>query len=214
MDDELITELKMLVARRGDLAGDRTRMINRLRDQLLALCPALERALALTNKGPLILLTRYQRPGEIQQLGADELAAWLKTQKVRGVGALDERAVKAASSQATALPGEEMAALLVSQLAKAVLSLDDALATVDKLIADRFHLHADAKVIESMPGIGPLLGAEFLAATGGDLSLFPSANHLAGYAGLAPTPRDSGRVSGNLHRPRRYNRALNRVFYT
>jgi transposase len=43
---------------------------------------------------------------------------------------------------------------------------------------------------------------------------FASASHLAGYAGLAPTPRDSGRRSGNLHRPRRYNRQLQRVFYT
>jgi hypothetical protein len=30
---------------------------------------------------------------------------------------------------------------------------------------------------------------------------------------LAPAPRDSGRIHGNLYRPRRYNRALNRVFY-
>jgi hypothetical protein len=65
-----------------------------------------------------------------------------------------------------------------------------------------------------MPGIGVLLGAEFLAATGGDMSMFASADHLAGYAGLAPVPRDSGRISGNRHRPRRYNRDLNRVFYT
>jgi transposase len=42
---ELITELRMLVARRQDLVADRTRTVNRLRDQLLALCPALERAL-------------------------------------------------------------------------------------------------------------------------------------------------------------------------
>jgi hypothetical protein len=59
-----------------------------------------------------------------------------------------------------------------------------------------------------------LLGAEFLAATGGDMTNFASADHLVGYAGLAPVPRDSGRISGNRHRPRRYNRDLNRVFYT
>ena len=64
-----------------------------------------------------------------------------------------------------------------------------------------------------MPGIGSLLGAEFLAATGGDMSFFGTASRLAGFAGLAPAPRDSGRISGNLHRPRRYHRGLNRVFY-
>ena len=66
----------------------------------------------------------------------------------------------------------------------------------------------------SVVGIGDVLGAEFLAAVGGSLAGFASADHLAGYAGLAPTPRDSGYRTGNLHRPRRYNRQLQRVFYT
>jgi len=33
------------------------------------------------------------------------------------------------------------------------------------------------------------------------------------YAGLAPVPGDSGRIIGNLYRPKRYNRRLRRVFY-
>ena len=65
-----------------------------------------------------------------------------------------------------------------------------------------------------MPGIGPVLGAEFLAATGGDMGVFATPDRLAGFAGLAPAPRDSGRISGNLHRPQRYHRRLQRVFYT
>ncbi|MBT2479918.1 transposase, partial [Streptomyces sp. ISL-94] len=68
--------------------------------------------------------------------------------------------------------------------------------------------------IASMPGIGPLLGAEFLAATAGDMSRFGSSDRLASFAGVAPVPRDSGNISGNLHRPRRYHRGLQRVFYT
>lgn len=68
-------------------------------------------------------------------------------------------------------------------------------------------------MITSLPGIGPLLGAEFLAATGGDMAFFATPDRLAGFAGLAPAPRDSGRVRGNLHRPKRYHRGLQRVFY-
>ncbi len=64
-----------------------------------------------------------------------------------------------------------------------------------------------------MPGIGMTLGAEFIAATGGDMSVFGSSDRLAGVAGLAPVPRDSGKVSGNLRRPRRYSRRLLRMFY-
>jgi Transposase IS116/IS110/IS902 family len=57
------------------------------------------------------------------------------------------------------------------------------------------------------------LGAELLAATNGDLTSFSTADRLAGIAGLTPVPRGSGRISGNLKRPRRYDRRLLRVFY-
>jgi transposase len=214
-DEELIAELRMLVARRQDLAADRTRMINRLRDQLLGLCPALERVLDVTNKGPLILLTGFQTPAAIRELGADGLEAWLRENGVRRSAAdLAARAVQAAWSQTATLPGEQMAGLLVAELAKGVITLNEQIQHIETLIEDRFHRHELADVIISMPGIGVLLGAEFLAATGGDMATFGSADRLAGYAGLAPAPHDSGRISGNLHRPRRYNRALNRVFYT
>jgi transposase len=65
-------------------------------------------------------------------------------------------------------------------------------------------------VIRSLPGMGTKLAAEFIAATGGDMDAFGSPDRLAGFAGLAPGPRDSGRVSGNLRRPRRYHRGLRR----
>lgn len=48
-DDDLITELRMLTAHRADLVADRTRTINRLRHQLVAVCPALERVAQLTQ---------------------------------------------------------------------------------------------------------------------------------------------------------------------
>ena len=61
--------------------------------------------------------------------------------------------------------------------------------------------------------MGPVLGAEFLVATGGTLAAFATAGHLAAYAGLVPVPQDSGRITGNLRRPQRYNRRLRHVFY-
>ncbi len=84
---------------------------------------------------------------------------------------------------------------------------------MDLKIAARFREHRDAQVITSMPGMGPLLGAEFIAWTGGDMDAFGSAGRLAGVAGLAPVPRDSGRISGNMRRPHRYHRRLLRVVY-
>ncbi len=102
---------------------------------------------------------------------------------------------------------------MVAKLAREVMALAEEIAETDKLIEGRFRAHRHAEVITSMPGIGPLLGAEFIALTGGDMSAFGTPDRLAGVAGLAPVPKDSGRVSGNLHRPRRYSRRLLRVFY-
>jgi transposase len=213
-DDELVVELRLLVARRRDLAADRTRAVNRLHDQLLAICPALERALELTNQGPLVLLTGFQTPAALREIGIEGLTDWLRARKVRSAAALAATAVAAAATQHTTLPGQQMAARLVAQLAEGVITLNEQLKDVDQLIEDRFRRHPCAEVIISMPGIGVLLGAEFLAATGGDMDRFASADQLASFAGVTPVPRDSGRVQGNLHRPQRYNRALQRVFYT
>ncbi|WP_420823680.1 transposase [Streptomyces torulosus] len=42
--------------------------------------------------------------------------------------------------------------------------------------------------------MGTLLGAEFIAATGGGLEAFGTADRLASFSGLSPVPRDSGRA--------------------
>ncbi len=78
----------------------------------------------------------------------------------------------------------------------------------ETMIEERFRRHRDAEIILSMPGFGVILGAEFIAATGGNLNVFASADRLAGVSALAPVPRDSARITGNLKRPRRYYRLL------
>nr|WP_234022246.1 IS110 family transposase [Streptomyces ipomoeae] len=211
--DEIAVDLRTLTTRRTDLVCDRTRQINRLRAQLLEIFPALERALDLTNKGPVLLLTGYQTPAAIRRAGVKRIEAWLKNRKVRGAAALAKAAVEAAEAQHTALPGEQLAAAMVVRLSKGVMALDEEIAELEALIEARFREHPHAEVIVSLPGMGKLMGAVFLAATGGDMDAFGSADRLAGYAGLAPAPRDSGRVSGNLRRPRRFHRGLLNAMY-
>ncbi len=206
-------DLRTLTTRRLDLVFDRTRQINRLRAQLLEIFPALERTLELTNQGPVLLLRGYQTPAAIRRAGTKRIETWLKNRNVRGAAALAKAVVEAAHSQHTALPGEKLAAAMVARLAKGVLALDEEIAELDTLIEARFREHPHAEVIASLPGMGARLGAEFLAATGGDTDAFGSADRLAGFAGLAPQPRDSGRLSGNLRRPRRYHRGLLRTMY-
>jgi transposase len=109
--------------------------------------------------------------------------------------------------------GQHLAAVMVARIAQQILDIDAELADLDDMIEERFSRHHQASVIRSMPGFGPLLGAELVAATNGALGSFHSADRLAAVAGLAPVPKDSGRITGNLKRPRRYDRRLLRVFY-
>jgi len=212
-DDDLITELRMLTAHRADLVADRTRTINRLRQQLMAVCPALERVAQLTqDRGWVVLLSRYQRPKAIRQNGVTRLTKILTDAGVRNAHTIAEAAVVAAKTQTVRLPGEQVAAGLVAELAQGVIALDDRIKTTDADIEGRFRNHPLAEVITSMPGIGFRLGAEFLAVVG-DPALIGSADQLAAWAGLAPVARDSGKRTGRLHTPKRYSRRLRRVMY-
>lgn len=212
--DDIAVDLRILTSRRLDLAADRTRAINRMRAQMLEYFPALERAFDYsTSKGSLVLLTGYQTPGALRRIGRNRLAEWLKNHKVRNYRLVAGTAVEAAEAQYTAVPGEKLAAAVVAKLAREVMALDEEIAETDALIEGRFRDHPHAEVILSMPGIGPVLGAEFIAHTGGDMNVYGSSDRLAGVAGLAPVPKDSGRISGNMRRPRRYCRRLLRVFY-
>ena len=186
--DELAAELKLLTARRAGLVADRTRLINRLRALLTSIFPALERALDLTTAGPLVLLTGFQTPAAIRQAGEEALGSWLRDRKVRSAGKLAAAACAAAARQHAVLPAEKLTAQLTAAVAGEVIALNEQVRELDKLIEDRFHRHELAPVIASMPGIGPLLGAEFLAAAGGDVSFLGSPDRLAGLAGLAPAP--------------------------
>ncbi|MFE9319754.1 IS110 family transposase [Nocardia sp. NPDC052278] len=215
MPDELVVGLTQLTSYRTDLMGDWVAGINRLRALLGSIFPALEAAFDYSNRTPLILVAGLCTPAEIRTAGIDGVTTHLTDNGAwkPGIVKASAAAVDAAGRQSLALPGEADTAMLVKRIARKLLDLDREIKDTDKLITTRFREHPWAGIIESLPGMGPGLGAEFLVGTGGDLTNFASAGRLASYAGLVPVPRDSGRVSGNLHRPKRYNRRLRRVFY-
>lgn len=210
---ELISTLRLLVARRGDLVADRVRLVNRLRDTLLGYFPGLEAAFDYAHsRGALVLLTRYQTPSAIRSMGVSRLRSWLSRRKVRSAEAIATTAVTAAKGQHASVTGQDVAAEIVADLATQLLETDERIHRVDTEVTDAFRRHPQAAIIESMPGMGPILGAELVAVVG-DLGGYANAGRLASAAGLVPVPRDSGRRTGRLHRPRRYSRKLRRVFY-
>jgi transposase len=192
------------------------RGVNRIRELLGSIFPGLEQAFDYSTRSALILLTGFQTPAGLRSAGVDRVAGYLRAQRAwaPGIPAMAATAVTAAGEQSVALPGEKVTAPLIARLATQLLDLDREIKDLDKQLADRFAQHPHAEIITSIDGFGPILGAELLADTGGDLAAaFGTPARLAAYAGLAPVPRDSGRVRGNLHRPQRYHRGLRRVFY-
>jgi transposase len=215
--DELVAELAVLVGHRSDLMADWVRAVSRLRGLLAASFPGLERCFAFTSRSALVLVSRYQTPEALRAMGRRRLVAWLRRHVPSQISdtkieEMAEVALAAAAAQRIRLPAQEVTARLIAQLASDLLALDRRIKKLDKTITQRLASHPPAKVICSLPGMGPLLAAELLVAVG-DLSSFPDAGHLAAYAGLAPVARDSGRRTNNLHPPKRYNRSLRRVLY-
>jgi transposase len=207
-----LAELEILLSRRRDIVTDQSRSVTRLRETLLSAFPALERALDLNRRGALTFISHYQRPAQIRRAGRKRLAAYLRNRGVQGAEDIADKALEAARAQSVTLPAEEVAARIVAELAEEILSLKDRIESIDEELEQRFFALPEARVLASLPGMGPILGAEFLVAVG-VLSAFASADQLAAYAGLVPAAHDSGKRVGNHRRMRGGNKVLKRVFY-
>jgi transposase len=210
--EEEIAELQLLLARRRDLVTDQGRTITRLREALLSLFPALERALDLNSKGPLTLLTHYQTPTRLRRAGHKRIATYLRNRGVKGSNKVADKALAASKAQSVTLPAQEVASRIVADLAGEILALKGRIESIDEEIGQRFFARPEARILISLPGMGPILGAEFLVAVG-EICAFESADRLAAYAGLVPAARDSGKRVGNNRRMRGGNKSLKRVFY-
>jgi transposase len=209
---ELDLELRLLVRRRRDLVEAQTQRLARLHDLLVGIFPGLERALDLTTKGPLVLLTKFVTPAELRAAGKKRLIRHLKAAGgLPKVEVLAERALAAAAEQTIAVPAERMSARLIKELAGEALAARTRLAGLDRELEDLLDRHPDAALIRSLPGMGAVLTAELIAEAG-SLARFRSADALAAAAGIAPVLRQSGKVRF-LRRPTGGNKGLKRVFY-
>ncbi|MBE8523852.1 transposase [Amycolatopsis sp. H6(2020)] len=139
--DAVVADLGVLTARREDLMAGRVRGVNRVRELLASIFPALERALDHSTRSALILLTGFQTPDGIRAADAAGLSAYLT----------------------------ERGAWVIARLTRQLLELDRESKDLDKQLGARFAEHPDAGPITSLAGSGPILGAQLPAGTGGDL---------------------------------------------
>jgi transposase len=209
---ELDLEIRLLAKRRRDLVDDQTRRLNRLRDLLVSIFPGLERALDFTTKGALWLVSKYVTPAELREASRRKVVRHLqRAGGLPNVKTLADAALAAAEAQRIAISGERMSAVLIRELAVEALTTRERIATLERELETLLQHCPNAVLIRSLPGMGVVLTAEFIAEVG-SVHRFSSADALAAAAGLAPVLRQSGKVRF-LKRPTGGNKALKRVFY-
>lgn len=211
-ESALDSEIRLLVSRRGDLAQEQTRRLARMHDLLVGIFPEFEHAVDLTSKTALTLLTTFVTPTELRLAKDSQLAKHLGTLSGRPYTRdLIAKARQCAARQHLAVPGESLVASLIKEMAGEALVTINRMARIDAEIEDRLASHPDATLIRSLPGMGALLTAEFIAEAG-TIDRFHLADGLAAAAGLAPVLKQSGK-SRWLRRPNGGNKGLKRVFY-
>ena len=212
--DETVAELEMIVGFDDDLAAESTRIKNRLRGLLAQIHPSLERVLGprLDHPAVLTLLERHGSPAQLRKAGRRRLVTLLRPQAPRLAERLVEDIFAALDEQSVVVPGTEAASLIVPSLAGSLSSVLDQRKLLAARIEELPEAHPLSQVLTSMPGIGVRTGARILIDVG-DASSFPTAGHLAAYAGPAPVTRSSGSSIRGEHPSRRGNKQLKRAFY-
>ncbi|SCG14851.1 Transposase [Micromonospora echinofusca] len=208
--DEALAELEVLVGFDDDLAGEATRVSNRIRGLLTQIHPALERVLGpkVQHKAVLELLSRCGGPVGLRKAGRRKLLSVAGPHAPRMGERLVEQIMNALDEQTVTVPGTNAAETILPRLAD---SLRDVLRQRDQAAAEVERI-LDAHPLASMPGIGVRTAARILLEVG-DGTAFPTPGHLAAYAGLAPVTRRSGSSIRGEHPPRGGNKNLKRAFF-
>lgn len=100
-------------------------------------------------------------------------------------------------------------ALLVSQMLTRIDSTQASIDAVQTAITDAMRpFSTQIQLLQTIPGVGPRIAEVIIAETGADMSRFPTAAHLASWAGLVPGINQSANRRGSTH-CRHGNRHLN-----
>lgn len=212
--DEVTAELTMLVGFDQDLAGEANRTSNRIRGLLTQFHPSLERVLGprLDHQAVTWLLERYGSPQALRKAGRRKLVEVIRPRAPRMAERLVDDIFTALDEQTVTVPGTSTLDVIVPSLAKSLAAVHEQRRALETRIEALLEAHPLSSVLTSMPGIG-VRTAAVLLTTVGDGSSFPSAAHLASYAGLAPATKQSGTSIHGEHAPRGGNRQLKRAMF-
>ncbi|MFJ1887171.1 MULTISPECIES: IS110 family transposase [unclassified Streptomyces] len=214
LTDEITAELTVLVGFDQDLAAEATRTSNRIRGLLTQFHPSLERVLGprLDHQAVTWLLERYGSPAALRKAGRHRLVEVIRPKAPRMAARLIDEVFDALDEQTVVVPGTGTLDVVVPSLARSLAAVHDQRRALEVQIRALLEAHPLSMVLTSMPWVA-VRTAAVLLVTVGDGTSFPSAAHLASYAGLAPTTKSSGTSIHGEHAPRGGNRQLKRAMF-
>ena len=212
--DELLVRLRVLNGRDVDLATDSNRAINRCRDALVAVSPALERAIGhrLGQPGVRDAMTKWPTPTALGTAGRTRVRNAIKKRSPRLAAKVTDEIFDALDAQTVTLPAEETWGEVIADLLGDLERIQTRRAELGTTIEEVFLSHPLGQVLVTLCGFGPRTGARTLAEIG-DPSRFETGSRLAAYAGLAPTDWRSGRSINGAFQHRGGNHRLKNAMF-
>ncbi|RPE27205.1 transposase IS116/IS110/IS902 family protein [Streptomyces sp. Ag109_O5-1] len=211
---EITAELTVLVGFDQDLAAEATRTSNRIRGLLTQFHPSLERVLGprLDHQAVTWLLERYGSPAALRKAGRRRLVEVVRPKAPRMAKRLIDGVFEALDEQTVVVPGTGTLDVVIPSLARSLGAVHEQRRAAEAQITALLEDHPLSKVLTSLPGVGVRTAAALLVTVGNGTS-FPTAAHLASYAGLAPTTKSSAASIHGEHAPRGGNRQLKRAMF-
>jgi transposase len=188
--DELTRKLAAWVELRRDLVDRRTQVVNQLVALLKSFFPqALELAgEKLSAPMALDFLTRWPDPLAFKMARPGSLRRFYYVHRLRSARIVEERLALRArmvvltTDPAVLEPARFQLEVLVAQLRV----FEKKLPVLETQIEALFNEHSEAFLFRDLPGAGPALQPRLLVAFGTDRSLYPDAESLQKFSGVAP----------------------------
>ena len=197
-DSDLAEAVKILARAHHNLIWTRQRLCNQLRSALREYYPAALAAFGadLAHPDALAVLAACPTPTAGKALAVDQLVDVLasagRQRNLHWRAQAIHDALHAPHLAAPA-PVADAYAAGVAAMVGVITTLTSQLEALQTTLAKRFKQHPDAKILNSLPGLGVVLGARVLGEFGDDPDRYAHAKARKNYAGTAPITRQSGK---------------------
>jgi transposase len=195
-DTEQAQVVRILARAHQDAIWARAQDVNRLRSLLREFFPAALTAFPdLTTRTALTILAAAPTPAAAAGLTRANLTGLLHAvgRGTRPAEAARLAGIFAADQLRHPPPVETAMGEAVRAIVRTLAAANQSIHELEQTLAAHFEQHPDAEILDSLPGLGLVLGARVLGEYGDDPTRWPDAASRRNYAGTAPITRASGR---------------------